>query len=220
MAQTLMSVMKQPAPEGCTWCVFTFILNGEIDQSLANPNYGYVIPLGAFPTHEAAVEHVTKLIEKTGHKMFCVVKYGVAKKLETFYDNLVPVPVDEKGHVIKMQQSNEDRIMEERAQIHQELQAEGVLEKDPETMEHFSRHCYLAVDARSNLEKAKESVIYWTEVCEKENTIVQEHYHRHPEHADGWLDYMQKKLFRRREHGLYSLICDVYQQFRNDILGL
>lgn len=217
--QTLANIMKLTPPTNCEWCVLTYVLNNEIDQTLLNPHYGFVFPLGAFATRQEAVDHATYIITTTGHRAVAVVKYATAYKLQSIYDNVITVPVS-NDEAVETEKSNMRRIIEQRLALEKELEKEMVLEQDPSTIDHFVRHAYLAAKARGDLEKAKLEVQRLTQVCEEQNQIVREHYQRVPVHEETWLEYFRTRLFSRREHGVFTHISGLYNTFRSDILGL
>lgn len=224
---SLQAIMRLRPKAGCEWSTFAFSLNrdivkpnGEIDDL-----YAVVFPLGSFYDRDAAEEHAKNVIETTGHPGIITARYGTPVKLTTKFDpNLVvDVPVDIKGRIIQLESSQYKRDKEEfekRAKIEREILKEAEEETDVNSIEHFKRQCYLALKNRSNYEMHnKEASEAWANYKKRES-LVRDHFKRHPEHEQNWLDHLKEKLTERGEHNLYEAMKHSYGEIREELLGL
>jgi len=224
---SLQALTRLKPKRGSEWCTFAFVLNRDMikpDGSL-DELHAVVFPLGAFDEQEKAEKHAKSIIEITGHPGVIAACYGSPIPLTTNFDPSVveDVPVNMKGRLIKLEsdQYKRDREQyEERAKIERELVKEAEEETDPDHIEHFKRQCYLAIKAKAKYQHHLDEYKSALDAYKKRESLVRDHYNRHPEHEKEWLPYLKEKLIERGESDLYQMLETGYNELRNELLDI
>lgn len=223
---SLQALTRLRAKRGSEWCTFAFVLNRDMIQpdGTLDDLHAVVFPLGSFSDQEASDEHAKNVIAITGHKGVISARYGYPVKLTTKFDPeaVTEVYVD-NGRIVELETQQYKREVEEyekRIKQEQELVKEAEDETNPDSIEHFKRHCYLAIKNRASYNvHRKEADSAWNSYKKRE-AALRDHFARHPEHEKEWLPYLKQKLAERGELNLYTGIEAAYSEIREELLGL
>ena len=223
---SLQALARLKGPQGNDWCVLAYVLNHDIidKDGKVDDFRGVVFPLGSFDDQERAERHAKGIIELTGHAGVIVARYARPVPLTVKFDSkaVVEVPVDSKGKLVQLETAQykyENEEYERRVKREKELTKEAEEETDRNSIEHFKRHCYLAIKDRAALEYHKKQMAEMQLNYDKHQAAIREHYTRHPEHEEQWLPYMKKKLLERGEEPLYINLENGYAKLRDELLG-
>ena len=224
---SLRSIMKlQPRP-GCEWCVMAYALNANIidDNGNIDDFYGMAFCLGCFMNRSDAENHAKQIIATTGHPAVSVVRYGFPLRLDTKTKtpDAVEVLVNEEKQIVELesQQYLKDKEQyEKQMKLTEDLTREAESETDPTHIEHFKRHCYLAIKHKTLINHHISEVEKLTSAYEKAKESVRSHYSKYPEHEIQWLPYLKEKLTERGELPLYNTLEAGYKLIRNELLDI
>ena len=223
---TLQALARLRGPQGNDWCVFAFVLNHDVldKDGKVDDFRGMVFLLGSFGEQAQAERHAKGIIELTGHTGVIVSRYAHPVPLTLKFDGkaVVEVPVDNKGKLVELETAQykyEHEEYERRVKREKELTKEAEEETDRNSIEHFKRHCYLAIKNRAAIEYHKKQLSEMQANYEKHQAAIREHYTRHPEHEEQWLPHMKKKLLERGEEALYVNLENGYNKLRDELLG-
>lgn len=223
---TLQALTRLRAPRGSDWCVFAYVLNHDIinAEGKADDLRAVVFPLGAFDEEARADKHAKSIIELTGHPGIIVARYASGIPLTAKFDatTVVEVPVDKNGKLVELesaQYKHEREEYERRIKREEDMQREAQAEVNPNDIEHFKRHCYLAIRDRAAYEHSKKQMEDALANYKKHEKEVRNHYVKHPEHEEQWLPYLKKKLAERGEETLYNTVANGYNKLRDELLG-
>lgn len=211
----------EPIP-GKEWNVLAYVLNRDMinEDGTLDDLHGIVFPLGSFKNRSEAEKHAKNVIQKTGHPSVITCAYGYPVRLTTKCDPVAmrPVPIDTRGRLIKMEDSQYKREQEEyerKLKLEKEILKEMELETDIDDIEHFKRQAYLTVKNYSIYKRHKQQMKEAFENYQKRRDALRDHYKRHPEHETEWLPMLKKKLSERGEMGLYQRIEAGYNLLKN-----
>ena len=225
---SLQAIMRLRRKRECgEWYVLAFSLNRDMirPDGTLDELHAVVFSLGNFDDENKAEEHAKSVIETTGHPGIMVARYGCPVPLTTTFDpkSIVEVHVDIKGKLMEMESAaykREREAIEKRYKIEEDIMKESEDETDPEHIEYFKRQCYLAIKNRSSYQvHKKESEAAWDNYKKRES-MVRDHFARHPEHEKQWLPYLKEKLIERGESNLYDGMERAYKELRDELLGL
>ena len=224
---SLQALTRLRAKEGSQWCTFAFVLNRDMikPDGTLDELHAMVFPLGSFADKDKAEEHAKNVIAITGHPGVLAAKYAAAVPLTTKFDPSVvtEVAVDAKGRLMELESAQYKREREEyerRIQQEKDIMKEAEEETNPDSIEHFKRKCYLAIQNRAKYQfHTREAATAW-ENYKKREMEVRDHYARHPNHEKDWLPYLKEKLIERGEMSLYSSLEAAYTEIRDELLGL
>lgn len=224
---SLKSIMALRPRKTSEWNTFAFILNQDIigPDGKADDLYAVIFPLGSSDNRTKEENYAKTVIETTGHPGVIVAKYGMPIRLSTKFDpsTIVDVPVDPKGKLIQLENAQYKRdkeLYEQRLKIENDIKIECEEETNIDSIEHFKRQCYLAIKSRSTYQHhTKQAETAWQTYKQREMK-VRDHFAKHPDHEVKWLPYLKEKLEERGESKLYNNIETVYNEIRDELLGL
>lgn len=224
---SLQALTRLRAKRGCEWCTFAFVLNRDMikpDGSL-DELHAIVFPLGSFSDQDKAEEHAKNVISITGHPGVIAAKYAFPVPLTSKFDPKVvtEVALDAKGRLLELESAQYKREREEyerRVKQEKDIMKEAEEETNPDSIEHFKRKCYLAIQNRAKYQfHTREAETAWQNYKKREME-VRDHFSRHPEHEKDWLPYLKEKLEERGEMNLYLSMEAAYHELRDELLGL
>lgn len=223
--KSLQALIRMKPKSHHQWCVMAVALNRDIlrDDGKVDDLYAMVFLLGSFELKEDAEKHAKKLIEQTGHNSIFVARYATPIPIGTATKNraIEQVMVDKNGKLLQLEESeyqHQIKQYEERLQTMKELNEESNNESDPDSIEHFKRTAYTAVNAWQSYMEAKETMERNLELYEKSRNSLKTHYAAHPEHENQWLPLIKERLVRRGQGDLYRSIAMGYAQLRDQLL--
>lgn len=223
---SLQALTRLRPKRGCEWGTFAFSLNRDMikPDGTLDELHAVVFPLGAFSDQSAAEEHAKNIMAITGHPGVVAARYGAPVPLTTKFDpNATTEVYLDNGRIVELETAQYKREVEEyerRIKQEKELVREAEEETDPDSIEHFKRHCYLAIKNRASYQvHTKEAETAW-QAYKKREMAVRDHFARHPEHEKEWLPHLKQKLTERGELNLYIGIEAAYNEIRDELLGL
>lgn len=218
-------VKLKPRNQCHEWNIFAYVLNRDMihEDGTLDELYGMLFPLGSFADKDDADKEVERIIEKTGCSNVFRARYARNVPLTTKIPstNLINVPVDDKGKLIKLENQEfqqEKEQYEKRIKLEKELIKEAEEETNPDSIEYYKRQCYLAIKHVTELEALQKKIAEVEQNYQKRAKLVKEHYQKHPNHDQEWLPYIKETLTDRGELQLYHFLESGYQKYREQIL--
>jgi hypothetical protein len=223
----LQSLMKLKPKANQQFGVFAYALNKDMlkPDGTLDDLHAVGFMLGMYEDEEMAVKFAKDIMTITGHSGIIVRKYAQPMFLSSKpnQENLVEVVFDSKGKILEMESNDYKRekdLYEKRIKLEKDLIQEAEEETDPTSIEHFKRHCYVAIKNYASYVYHKKEHEKALESYKKRQEEVKNHYAKFPEHEKEWLPFLKEKLTERGELELYYNIEGGYKELRNELLGL
>jgi hypothetical protein len=223
----LQAITKLKPISECRYCVYTYALNQNIidENGKVDDFRGMFFILGTFDTKTAAENHLKDLVIETKHREFYISEYAKPIRIETNIDssNISKIYVDSQNKIkqLETEQYRKDKeLYERKVKIGNDIVQETENEFDVDHIDHFQRHCDLALKAKLSHEIYKQNTEKALSNYEKHVKVIREHYDKHPEHEEKWLPNLKEKLQERGEIPMYNIIESNYEKYRSDLLGL
>lgn len=219
MINGMFNIMKLPFEN--KWHVIAYAINKDIVDSNGNIDSlrAMIAPMGSYKTEDEAMKETEKIIEKTGHHAFKIIKSGIFAEISTEPDSQIisTVTVDMQGKILKIENEEfekQKKLYDKKLLYEKEIMEECQLECDPNSIEHYKRSAYLVTKhymAYLELKNESEKMYKNYELRKK---VLKEHLKNHPEHEAEFLPYFKNKLESRGEIDIYNKIENVYNEYK------
>lgn len=221
---SLQALVKLKPQNQChEWNVFAYVLNRDLIHGAMDDLYGMLFLFGSYADKNDAERACKRIIETTGYSSVYYARFarGVPLTHETPTANSTSVAVDSKGKLIELEEQEfkqEKEQYEKRIKLEKELVQEAEKETDPDSIEYYSRQCYLTIKHATEYEELQKKMKELKDNYEKRAKLVREHHEKHPKHDQEWLSHIKPKLIDRGELSLYHFLENGYQKYRGQIL--
>ena len=220
---SLKSLCQLAPPKGQEndWVVCGFALNQAICRKDLTPDneYGLFILLGYYPTEVLArkrAEHITKT---TGARV-CITKFchWAEWKLLSDSEYTTMIKEDVGGKLAeydeqefrRQQEKYKKKYEEEKAILHEQEK-----EVDPEDIAHYKQQWILAIQNFARLKMYHKKVASIEETYQHHIQKIRNHYTRHPNHDEEWLEYLKDLDYTEAQ---IECIQNAYFDLRKEIL--
>lgn len=225
--ESLQAITKLRPILDCRYSVYTYALNQDIIDANGKVDdfRGMFFILGTFRNLRDAEDHIKDLIVKTKHHEFYIAEYAMPIRIETNIDssNISKIHVDNNNKIkeLETEQYKKDReLYEKRVKVENSIVKESENEYNEDHIDHFQRQCTLALKNKTAYETHKQNMEKSLSNYTKNLILIKEHYTKHPEHEQQWLQNLKEKLHDRGEMLMYNMIESNYLKYRDELLGI
>ena len=221
LKNSYLKLESRKPPTDQEFVIYAYFLYSEPKDGV----HGKQIFLGAYPTKKKALIEVAEIIKKTDHDSI----YMCESCSWNDIDEVVRVDrtfhLDPTQKVRELETSFEDYLeqkfqkQDKIEEISKELDKEQKQELDPTSLEHYVHNWFLTIKNKSEYEYHKERAEHFEKMYNMRSERVQKQYTDNPSIDNDWLGIYEKKLERRGEKELFSVLKQGYMGLRKMILG-
>jgi len=221
LANTYKLLENRQPPTDQEFSIYAYFLYSEPKEGI----HGKQIFLGGYPTKKKALVEVQKIMKETGHDSIYICETCSWEDISSVKRHDRTFKLDTRLKDEELQKQFEDEMkrkedeQEQREQLRKEIELQGEMEQNPDTLDHYVHNWFNAIRNKSSYEYHKEQMEYYDKMYQKRADKIKKQYHVQPEYEDQWLDEYEKRLRRRGEEDVFIMMKVGHEALKDEVLG-